>query len=1194
MKDSETIKEYSDKLLGIVNKVRLLGTLFSDCRIVEKILVTVPERYEASITTLENTKDLSKITLAELINALQSQEQRRLMRQDQVPEEALQAKYSGSDKKKFFKKNQVSNSSKTTVNQFQNRGKFLKRNFPPCQHCNKLGHPPFKCWKRPDAKCSKCHQMGHEAIICRTRFQKQDEDAQVASQDDEDQMFVATCFSVQTSSDHWLIDSGCTNHMSFDKSLFRNLQTTEVAKVRIGNGDCIAAKGKGTIAITINSGTKTIFDVLYVPDIDQNLLSVGQLIEKGMKVVFENQSCYIFDAAGQKILQAKMRGKSFSFLPFEEEHTAFPIKLNDMEVWHKRLGHCHQQRMINMKIHEAVRGVPSFSDLLPNCNACQFGKQNRKPFPKSTWRSNQKLQLIHIDVAGPMSTPSIKGSRYYILFIDDFTRMCWIFFMKFKSEVAGIFWRFKKNVENKSRCKIQSIRSDNGTEYTSSEFNLYCEEAGIEHQFTAPYTPEQNGVSERRNRYIMEMVRCMLHEKNLPKMFWAEAANTAVFLQNRLPTKLLEEKTPFEVWYDNKPSLSFLKIFGSICFVHIPQIKRDKLDKKAMQGIFVGYSDVSKAYKVYHPQTQKMVITRDVHFHEEKQWDWGDSQRNEQLSGLLQDESIDDSQRRVTADLLQDELFDDSPFRGTRSLDDIYQRSNVAICEPEGYEEAKHNPEWQKAMQEEICMIEKNCTWELVDRPPSKNVIGVKWIFRTKLNADSTINKYKARLVVKGYAQIYGVDYSETFAPVARMDTIRFLLAVAAHRNWKVFQLDVKSAFLNDILQEEIYVEQPAGFVNQGKEDKVYLLKKALYGLKQAPRAWYGRIDDYLTGSGFQKSLSEATLYVKRFNDDVLIISLYVDDLLVTGSNTVQVAEFKLNMMQVFEMTDLGLMKFFLGMEIMQNIEEIFICQKKYSREILKKFQMDNCKPTATPMNQKDKFSKEDGTARVDEEKFRSLIGCLLYLTATRPDILHATSLLSRFMHCPTEIHMRAAKRILRYIKGTCSFGVKFVKCQDFKLHGFSDSDWGGSIDDMRSTSGFCFNLGSAIFSWSSKKQDIVAQSTAEAEFIAATAAVNQALWLQKLLRDLQMEEEEATEISVDNQAAIAISHNPVFHGKTKHFNIKLYFLREVQKNGEVKLIYCKSENQLADLFTKPLPVNRFEFLRQRIGVCSFSSKEEC
>jgi len=351
--------------------------------------------------------------------------------------------------------------------------------------------------------------------------------------------------------------------------------------------------------------------------------------------------------------------------------------------------------------------------------------------------------------------------------------------------------------------------------------------------------------------------------------------------------------------------------------------------------------------------------------------------------------------------------------------------------------------------------------------------------------------------------------------------------------------------------------------------------------LKQAPRAWYGKIDDYLIGFGFPKSLSEATIYVKKINNDVLIISLYVDDLLVTRSNIQQVGEFKQKMMQVFEMTDIGLMRFFLEMGIMQSKEEIFICQKKYAKEILKKFHIENCKPTTTPMNQKDKFNKEDGTTRVDEEKFRSLIGCLLYLTATTPDILNATSLLSRFMHCPHEIHMRAAKRILRYIKGTYSFGVKFLKYQELRLHGFSYSDCGGFIDDMKSTSGFCFNLGSIIFSWSSKKQDIVAQFTIEAEFIAATTTVNQALWLQKILCDSHMEEEEATKISIDNQAAIEISHNPVFYGKTKHFNIKLYFLREVQRNGDVKLIYCNSEDQFADLFTKALPVSRFEFLNK-------------
>lgn len=291
--------------------------------------------------------------------------------------------------------------------------------------------------------------------------------------------------------------------------------------------------------------------------------------------------------------------------------------------------------------------------------------------------------------------------------------------------------------------------------------------------------------------------------------------------------------------------------------------------------------------------------------------------------------------------------------------------------------------------------------------------------------------------------------------------------------------------------------------------------------------------------------------------------------------------------MQVFEMTDLGLMSYVLGMEIKQDKNMVFICQKKYANEILKKFQMEECKAVSTPMNEKEKFSKEDGADKVDEIYFRSLIGCLMYLTATRPDILFAVSLLSRFMHCASVIHFRAAKRILRYIKGTINFGVKFEKNQRFKLHGFSDSDWGRSIDDMRSTSGYCFSLGSSIFSWCSKKQQIVAQSTAEAEFIAATAATNQVLWLKKIMCDLQEEQKFSIDVFVDNQAAIAISNNPVFHGKTKHFNIKLYFLREVQQKGEVSLVYCKSEDQLADIFTKPLPVSKFEVLRQRIGVCS-------
>ena len=428
-----------------------------------------------------------------------------------------------------------------------------------------------------------------------------------------------------------------------------------------------------------------------------------------------------------------------------------------------------------------------------------------------------------------------------------------------------------------------------------------------------------------------------------------------------------------------------------------------------------------------------------------------------------------------------------------------------------------------------------------MDKPQHRKVIGVKWVYRTKLNADGSVNKYKARLVVKGYSQVFGVDFSETFAPVARLDTIRMLLALTAQKGWKTYQLDVKSAFLNGYLQEEIYVEQPEGFQVKGQEEKVYLLKKALYGLKQAPRAWYSRIDEHLQSLGFVKSPSEATLYVKGTDANLIVVSVYVDDLLVTGSNEKLVKEFKAEMLKVFEMTNLGLMSYFLGMEVKQDHDGVFISQKKYAKEILNKFHMDDCKRTSTPMNQKEKFSKDDGTEKVDESQYRSLIGCLMYLTATRPDIMFSVSLLSRFMHCASEVHFQAAKRIVRYIKGTTNYGIKYSYCQNFKLHGYSDSDWAGSIDDMRSTTRFCFNFGFRIFSWSSKKQDVIAQSTAEAEYVAANATINQAIWIRKILADLHMKQNEPTQIHVNNQAAIAISNDFVFHDKTKHFKIKLY-----------------------------------------------------
>nr|GLL19817.1 Retrovirus-related Pol polyprotein from transposon TNT 1-94 [Ipomoea trifida] len=335
MKESETIKEYTDKLLSIANKIRLLGSEFSDSKIVQKILVTVPERFDATISSMESSKDLSTITLAELNSALQAQEQRRLMRIEGSVEGALQAKlqinHGEKDKKKSSKKNSRDAASSSKGEK--------KRDFPPCKHCGKKGHPPFKCWKRPDVKCGKCNKLGHHERICKSNFQQKD-DAQVVSEQEEEQMFVASCFTSKSSSSSycWLLDSGCTNHMTGDEELFRELDRSQVSNVRIGNGDCIPVKGKGTVAIESCTGTKLISDVLYVPDIDQNLLSVGQLVEKGFKVIFENKLGIIKDTYDNDVIRIKMRGKSFLLDPMEEEQAAYTATTTNTETWHKRLG----------------------------------------------------------------------------------------------------------------------------------------------------------------------------------------------------------------------------------------------------------------------------------------------------------------------------------------------------------------------------------------------------------------------------------------------------------------------------------------------------------------------------------------------------------------------------------------------------------------------------------------------------------------------------------------------------------------------------------------------------------------------------------------------------------------------------------------------------------------------------------------
>ncbi|EOX93870.1 Cysteine-rich RLK (RECEPTOR-like protein kinase) 8 [Theobroma cacao] len=453
----------------------------------------------------------------------------------------------------------------------------------------------------------------------------------------------------------------------------------------------------------------------------------------------------------------------------------------------------------------------------------------------------------------------------------------------------------------------------------------------------------------------------------------------------------------------------------------------------------------------------------------------------------------------------------------------------------------------------------KNNTWQLVQRPTTQKVIRVKWVFRTKVNPNGTVNKLKAQLVVKGFAQECGVDYTDTFAPVARHDTTRLLVAPAAKEGWQLWHLDVKSAFLNGILEEDVYIEQPQGFTKPRKEGMVSKFNKALYSLKQAPRAWYGQIDVYLCKKGFILNDHEPTLYIRDSgSQQQIVVFSYVDDILLTSPDISLIARFKQEIIKKFikqeiEMTNLGLVTYFLGLEIIQSDDWIFIHQGKYASNLWKKFRM-----------------------------------------TSRPEIMFSASLMSRFMQSPTMNHLSAAKKILRYVKRSIVYGIKFSKTSSSELRGYADSDWAGNIDNSKSTFGFVFSFESGVFSWHSKKQEVAALSSAEAEYISVSSAANQAIWLRKILLDLGKPQQNPTVLWIDNKSAIALAKNPIQHARTKHIRVKYHSIREAVKNLDIEVHYCCSNEQYADIMTKSLSNNQFMCMRSNFGVSKLNLKEVC
>ncbi|GJW30184.1 retrovirus-related pol polyprotein from transposon TNT 1-94 [Tanacetum coccineum] len=591
----------------------------------------------------------------------------------------------------------------------------------------------------------------------------------------------------------------------------------------------------------------TISRVYYVEGLGHNLFSVGQFCDSNLEVAFRQHTCYIRNLEGVDLLTGS-RGDNLYTLSLGDMMASSPICLLSKAsktkswLWHRRLSHLNFGAINHLARHGLVRGLPKLKfekDHL--CSACALGKSTKKPHkPKSEDTNQEKLYLLHMDLCGPMRVASVNGKKYILVIVDDYSRFTWVKCLRSKDEAPAFIINFLKMIQVRLKETVRRIRTDNGTEFVNQTLREYYEKVGISHETSVARSPQQNGVVERRNRTLIEAARTMLIYAKAPLFLWAEAVATACYTQNRSMIRLRHGKTPYELLHNKPPDLSYLHVFGALCCPTNDSENLGKLHPKA---------DIA-------PEVVAPI--------------------NEVIDPVLADST--DSPSSTTVD-------QDAPSPSNSQT--IPETEPPVI--PNDVEENNHDIEVAHMGNDPyfcvlIHILQFLEVWELVPPPDKAFVISLKWIYKVKLDELGGILKNKARLVARGYRQEEGIDFEESFAPVARLEAIRIFLAFAAHMNMVIYQMDVKTAFLNGNLREEVYVSQPDGFVDPDKPNHVYKLKKALYGLKQAPRAWYDMLSSFLISNDFSKGSVDPTLFIRREGNDLILVQIYVDDIIFAAS----------------------------------------------------------------------------------------------------------------------------------------------------------------------------------------------------------------------------------------------------------------------------------------------------------------------
>ncbi|KAI3665458.1 hypothetical protein L6452_44085 [Arctium lappa] len=928
----------------------------------------------------------------------------------------------------------------------------------------------------------------------------------------------------------WHIDSGFSRHMTGNMACLKNFKKIDGRHVAFGNtpdGGKISGKGD------VTKGKMTFEDIFYVEQLRYNLLSVSQVCDKKHSILFTDSECMIL-APGFKVVDEKMillrtpRKDNVYCLDMKNVSNDSSLNclvskasLDESSLWHRRMCHMNFTTMNKLVKNNLVRGLPSkvFS-CDDHCVACLKGKRYKTSHKSKKLNTiSSSLQLLHMDLLGPTNVMSI----------------------------------------------------------------------GIERQYSAPRTPQQNGVAERRNRTLIEAARSLLADSKLPITLWAEAVNTACYVQNRVLVVKPKNKTPYELLNKRKPFIGFFKPFGCPCTILNTKTHLGKFDSKADDGFLVGYSSQSKAYRVFNSSSRIIEESDNVKCNENTpnpissgpQWLFDINSLTNSL-GFSSDDHAGSGSRGSGDEQVQD-ITPHSVIFPIPTMDPVEICEKETVTEPSQSEEERRDEDNSEHEELEVAneipsadLNDSNLDVGINEEPihqtrtqknhPPELVIGditSPMITRNQSRLQdlqdqqhtvlscflSHIEPKKAYDAMKDSSWIEAMQEEllqfklqdvwdlVDLPKVARVEAIRLFLAYASFMQFKVYQMDVNSAFLYGSIDEEVYVCQPPRFENPSYPDRVYKLKKALYGLHQAPRAWYDTLSTYLLENRFERGIIDKTLFIKRQKKGILLVQIYVDDIIFRSSKDQMCRDFEELMHKSFKMSSMGEITFFLGIQVKQQKDGIFISQSKYVKDILNKYGLSDSKPASTPMETHKQITADLEGEDVDVHLYRSMIGSLMYLATLRPDIMFPVCVCARFQVKTKQSHLQAAKRIFRYLRGQPRLGLWYPYESTFDLIAYSGSDLGGANMDRKSTSGGCQLLGTRLVSWQCKKQTTVSLSTTEAEYIAAASCCSQVLWIQNQMLDYGVTFLH-TPIFIDNSSVISIVNNPVKHSKTKHIEI--------------------------------------------------------